>query len=467
MTGVHSHVLCRLSGFVITGAAAFLLSSCLTQSGAPLKPIPEEEPVPYESVAAYLAVGDPQAALDRYDASQKEKPKSRETRILHARLLMITGKLDEAREEFNLLLSEDASDAAVLYGLSIIEGLESNRKAQKELLERTIAADPGHADALSALGDLCLEDKEYDKAKKYFDQALKIDQGNFVALLGQGAVLLQNKDYARASQTYTQAIQKEPAYSFAYVDRARARKALGDSPGAITDLSEAIALDPEYSWSYLDRGKLYLDRGKMEEALEDFSAAIALDPRTFSAFALRAEIFYRRGEYDKALSDYNSVAALKPGYYFIYEPLGVIHYMKKDYSGAAAAFAEAHRYQKDEHTYALLAGLSLRRQGKPKEAEKYLQEVLPRIPREAWPYDVCRFLLDPVSGDIPLVTRIEREKNRGVRARMLFYLGSQYLIDGKIRAGQTYLLEIDGSGAPETAETRLARFELQSMEAKD
>jgi tetratricopeptide (TPR) repeat protein len=458
---------CRISRLALAGCIIAFLGSCLAPARPPEKPPVEEETVPYSSVAAFLAVGDPQAALDEYDASMKEEPKSRETRTLHARLLMMAGKLEEARDEFNLLLAEDDRDTMVLYNLSILEGLDGNRKAQKEFLEKTIAADPAHADALSSLGDLFLEEKELAKAKQYFDNALKSDEGNFLALLGEGAILLQNKEYSRASEVYTRAIEKEPEYPFSYIDRARSKKALGDSTGAIQDLSEAIALDPQYSWSYLDRGKLYFESGKTDQALEDLTIAIELDPSTFSAFALRGHIYYLRQENEKALADFNALVALKPSYYFAYEPLGILKYMRSDWEGTYAAFSEAYRYQKDEFAYALLAGLALRRQGNTKEAVKYLQGVLPKIPREVWPYDVCRFLIDPVADDLALVMRIEREKNKSFRARMIFYLAVQYLMDGKIRAAQSYLLDIDGSGGPETAETQLARWELGAMEVKE
>jgi tetratricopeptide (TPR) repeat protein len=451
----------------LAGCLISLLVSCLTPQQTTMAP-PLEETVPYESVAAYLAVGDPQAALDQYDASLKEKPKSRETRTLHARLLMMAGKLDEAREEFNQLLAEDAKDAMVLYNLSILEGLAGNRAAQKQFLEKTLAVDPAHADALSSLGDIYLEEKEYTKAKQYFDTALKNDAGNFLALLGEGAVLLQNKDYQKAADTYSKAIQKEPDYPFSYMDRARSRKALGDTAGAIQDLSDAIRLEPGYSWSYLDRGKLFLESGKTDEALSDLSKAIELDPGIFSAYALRGEIYYRRGDYEKAFPDLSMAVQLKPEYYFSYEPLGVMLFMKANWDGAYGAFSTAYRYQSDEFSYALLAGLALRRQGKPKDAVKYLQGVLPKIPKEVWFYDVCRYLIDPVAEDLALVVRIEHEKNKGFKARMLFYLAEQYLIDGKTRGAQSYLLDADSpTGEADTAETRLVRWQLTLMESKE
>ncbi len=445
-----------------------LLASCLAPTGAPQKrPVEKPEPeVPYESIAASIAVGNRQAALDEYNKALKEGPQSRLTRLLHARLLLVAGKLDEAREELAILLAEDAGDTGVLYSLSVLEGLKGDKKSQKEFLLKAVAADPNHVDALSALGDLALEQKERAAAGSYFDRALQQDPRNLVALLGKGEVLTQAKEYGKASEAFSKAIETEPDYPFAYIDRARAKKYLGDAEGGIKDLSQAIRLDPGYSWSYLDRGRLYVQARKPDLALEDFSMAVELAPESFVGYALRAEALYEMRRYDEALADFRKVMDIRADYFFAYEPMGVIYYMKSDWAGARRSFADAYRSREEEHSFALLAALSSIRGGKPKEAADYLWGALAKIPRDSWYYEVARFLIDP-STDTRLLSRIQKEKNQALRSRMLYYVAAQYLAVGRLPAAQSYLLSIEGKCAPGLAETRLALRELDSMKPKE
>jgi tetratricopeptide (TPR) repeat protein len=452
----------------LCGLAVSLLSSCMAPSRAGERPPAQAETeIPYESMAASIAVGDPEKALQDYDSAFKEKPRSRQTRVLHARLLMIAGNYDEAREELEILLAEDDEDTDVLYNLSIIEGLQGDQKAQKEYLQKVVDIDPMHADALSALGDLALTDKDVSRASGYFQRALQSDPVNFTALLGQGSICNQGKEYQKAVDILSKAIEVQPDYSFSYVDRARAKSALGDAQGAIQDISRAIELEPGYSWSYIDRGRLYIQAGKQDQALEDFSIAIKLAPDIFLPYAMRAEIYYQRDAIDEALADFKKLLSLKPDYYFAYDPLGVLLYMKGDWPGARKAFQEAYRYSPDDHSYALLAGLTLRREGKPKQAADYLQSLLKLIPRESLYFEVARFLMDPASVDFSLTTRLNAEKNKTLRARMLFYVVEQSLLDGKVGSARSFLLDIENAGAPSVPETRLSRWELEKLTGKE
>jgi tetratricopeptide (TPR) repeat protein len=448
-------------------AAVSLLFSCLAPARAPEKVTQESEPlIPYESIAASVALGNPQEALQSYEAAVRAGPQSREARILHARLLILAGKLDEAREELELLLAGDRSDAPVLYSLSVVEGVRGNHLKQKALLERAVEAEGTFADALAALGDLTLEEKDLPRAQELFRRALEQDGANLVALLGQAAILAKSRDYAGAAELCTRAIAAQPGYPFSYIDRARVRKSLGDVTGAIRDLTAAVSLDPAYAWSYIDRGKLYVQSGETAQALEDFSVAIKLDDSLFEAYALRAELQYRGGKDGPALADYERLMSLRPDYYFAYAPLGVLYMLKGDWRSAEKFFREALTYQEDAYNLALLAALAMRRGERQREAAGFLQGIMPQMPRESWEYEVARFLIDPTT-DFSLNARIDRERNKAVRARMLYYVASVYLAARKMRPALSYLLEIEKTGAAAAVETRLAAGELVRLTAQE
>jgi tetratricopeptide (TPR) repeat protein len=455
----------RKSTYCVSLCLLFMISSCLAPKTTepPLRP---ETEAPYESMAAAIAVGDPEQALSEYDKALKEEPQSRLTRLLHARLLVIAGKLDEAREEFNLLLADDPKDTDALYNISVLEGLSGNKLAQKEFLLKVTNIDPAYSDALAALGDIALEEKDVSAADSYFTKALSSDSKNLVALLGEGALLTQNKEYAKAAEAFTKAIEVEPDYPFSYVDRARARQNQGDIGGAITDLSRAIQLDPGYSWSYLDRGKLYIRNGQADFALEDFSIAIELDPEIFAGYALRAELYLVKGSLDEALADFTKLVSLKPDYNFAYEPMGTARYEKSDWAGAREAFLKAYSYQGENFSYPLLAALCLRREGKGAQASQYLQSVIRDIPRDSWYYDVARYLIDPVAGDFSFVARVNSEKEKYLKARLLFYAAAQYLTDGKNLPAMKWLLDAESSLLSGAVETPLARWELSRLGVK-
>ena len=100
------------------------LFACISPTRAPVKPAPAESGIPYGSMSAAIAVGKPEEALEAYEKSLAAKPQAADTRILHARLLMVAGKLGEARVEFNLILADDPKNTDALYNLSLVAGLD-------------------------------------------------------------------------------------------------------------------------------------------------------------------------------------------------------------------------------------------------------------------------------------------------------------------------------------------------------
>ena len=312
--------LIRAAFFVALALFVSTLLACIAPAHPPVAASTTDEP--YESMSASIAMGNPDAALSIYEKALASKPQSNATRILHGRLLMIAGKLDAAREEFNLVLATDSRNTDALYNLSLVAGLQDRLDEQVSLLHQVVDIDPSYADALAALGDNALATGDTSAATAYYDRALAADGRTIGALIGAGEIQSRAKAWAAAAELFTRALLVQPDYPFAYIDRAQARVAMNDTDGALDDLSRAIAIDPQYSWSYIDRGKIYAARNRAAEAIADFDVALKLDPDEFEGYALRAGARASAGDTAGAIADWNRVVSMKPDYGYAYEPLG-------------------------------------------------------------------------------------------------------------------------------------------------
>jgi tetratricopeptide (TPR) repeat protein len=442
---------------------ATVLCSCLAPSPRAARPSapPSPEP-PWESMSALIALGDPAAALDAYERALAAEPGGRAPRALHAKLLMIAGRLEDAREELSLLLAENPADAEALFQLAVLAGLEGDSAGQAGTLSRVVELEPSHAEALAGLGDFALARGDDEEAARLYGRALASDPDNLVALLGTAQAAFRQKDWEGAEAAAGRATAAQPDYPFAYIDRARARRARGDTAGAIGDLGRAISLDPSYPWSYIDRGKLSLAEGRDAEALADFTMAVELAPEIFAGWALRAPLLEAAGRDAEALFDYERVVSLRPDYWYAWPPLGALCFLAGDWQKARSSFLEASRYDEEDFSLPLLAALSAHRGGDPRTAAAIVEEVLPRMPRDGWEWEVARFLLKPAA-DMNLVARAQKERNRALRARMLFYLAEMSLAAGRQGMAMSLFADIDGAGAPAAIETRLAKRELARM----
>ena len=439
------------------------------QAPQPL-PAPAAEERPYESIAAYVALGDARRALEEYERLFKERPKDYETRLLYARLLVMAGLREEAGEALAVLLAERPADADTLYLSALLEGLEGRPDRQRELLEKALASAPDHADALSALGELLLAERRNGEAQALFDAAVAKDPENTVALQGMATIAMDDGRYDKAKELLTRVVEREPDNVFAYVDRAKAEEQSGDSQAAVKDLGRAIDLDPEFYWSYIDRAKLLIARGELQASILDLDRAVALDGSYFLAYVFRGQVHYQLGRIPEATEDFQSLVERRPDYSYAYGPLATCLYMQEAYGKAREAFERAYASQQEDASLALLVALCYKKEGKESEARRYLNQIVPGLDRTSWQYEVGRYYLNP-SNDFTVVSVVSKEKKASVKYRMLFYLASQHLLLNKKLSASSYFAEVAEVASKlvfrtPSVEKLLAEWELGRLEGK-
>jgi tetratricopeptide (TPR) repeat protein len=450
---------------LILSCLVVFFAGCATEgSGArQAPPLPESQ---VQGISEALLMGDPEKAIEAHEKAFKNAPQDASTRILHARLLILSQRLDEAAQEIAAVLAQDPSNSDALYAQSLVAGLQGDKAKQKALLEKVTAAKEPPAEAFASLGSLYLDDKNYDKARELFSRAQSLDPQNLVAAIGLGSLNFKQRKFEDAKKYYDQAAAIEPDYPFTYSDRALVKRQLGDLDGALGDLDTAVKLEPDYSYNYFDRGRIFMDQGKWDEALAQFSTAIEKQPDMFAAFVMRGGLYDDLNRIDEALSDYEAVLKLRPDYYFAYSLAGTIDLMKDKPDKAAAMFQSAFTYEPAVSEYALLAALALKKAGQKKEAADYLTKNLSQFQRPGWQYDMAQFYIAPESDNNLAVNDANHEPNKVKRAQMLFYLAEQYLFLDKKTLARTYFSEAAGVEWKGMIEKRLAQFELDRLNAK-
>ncbi len=383
--------------------------------------------LPYEDIQARVEAGDPQGALELYERALGGGQAGPEERLLRAQLLLAAGRGPEARAE----------------------------------LESLVAERPGQAEALATLGRLRQEAGEAGPARGLFEQAIRLEPANFTALHGLGRILFEEGRYSEALALFDRALAAEDRFSYAFADRARTRAALEDWAGASADLDQAIRLDPRDPWSYLDRGKLRLRARALGPAESDFSRCLELDPDNFLARVLRAGLLDERGRDKEAIADYEQVLRLRPDYDFAYAPLAVLNYIESNWDRAEELFRKAFRAADNEPAYALLAALSGKQAGRDREAGEALRSLAAGLPADGWELQAARYLADP-RRELAVLSWLSREPDRVKRGRLLFYLASQFLREGRVAPALTYLAETAGLERRDLPERRLAAALLRS-----
>ena len=113
----------------------------------------------------------------------------------------------------------------------------------RQHLEKFVATNPAHADALASLGFIAIEQGRFDEAEPPLRRALELDPKNVPALYDYARVALKRRDYAEAVARFERVIEKHPAYTQAYYQLFLAHTRLKQAEKAQAALAEFKRLE--------------------------------------------------------------------------------------------------------------------------------------------------------------------------------------------------------------------------------
>lgn len=392
---------------------------------------------------------------------EKVKDDSAENIIAYAGLLMAAGEYGKAETELTALLEREPMNADAYYNLALVKGLVGDSERETELLDKAIAVDSRHSEALSVRGSFYLSEKNLKKAIEMFKRSLESNADNIIALTGYGSALIREEKYEEAETHLDRAVELDPSDPFTYLDRSAVRSAIGNMKGAEEDMSSAIELEPDYFWHYLDRGRLRVrDLGDRDGALDDFNRAIELDPAIFYPYVFRAGIWDEMGELKLAAADYRLVIEKKPDYYFAYSALGIVLFLLEDWDGSRKAYEKAFKYEPKEYSYLTMASLAVMKKKDRVESQKYYAKAMDKIPANNIYYHILRAFRE--SGyDAYALRLIQEEEDKNLQKRLLFYIAEFYHELGHETAAYSYFSTVCDVKNLGYYESRIAEHELE------
>jgi tetratricopeptide (TPR) repeat protein len=225
-----------------------------------------------QSSWGWYALGYSRFAQQKIGEAIKALAKSLELDLTNAeahkilgRTLMIIGRFDAARVEFEQGLRYKPDSAELHYNLGKLHSIQDNWPAAKTALEAAVKADPDYVEAIEALG--------------FALEALGDDAG---------AV-------ARYEQAVALNAARNGTFANAHVSLAAFYNRTDRPEKALEYAKEAIALDPKSDRGYFQKARADERQGRNEDAVVALNQAIALNPRASSYYYVLAGVYRRLG----------------------------------------------------------------------------------------------------------------------------------------------------------------------------
>ena len=156
------------------------------------------------------------------------------------------------------------------------------------------------------------QQREYGKAKDYYNKALELDPHHALAYYNRGIAKNALKDYQGAISDSNKALELNPRYAGAYNNLGNSKRALGDHQGAILDYNKALELNPQYPGAHCNRGICKAILNQNQSAIRDFNKALRLNPDSAVAYINRGSVKNVLGDHQGAILDYNMALKIKP-----------------------------------------------------------------------------------------------------------------------------------------------------------
>lgn len=247
---------------------------------------------------------------------------------------------------------------------------------------------------MELLGDVNAALGRRDEAAGFYRRYVQLDNRSARVLYKLGLSYVTNDRPADAIQPLTAALSLDERMAAAHYLLGLSLRSLGRADEALAALSRAVALDGTLIAAREERAALQGERGRMRESFEELEALAALEPSRPERLVALALAYARAGRRDAAVLTLGRAAERHAdNEALVFTALGRVWLESAGPSRDPIALAKAIEAlepvaaRRDAPTEALvLYGRALLESGRPREAERVLQQAVGRVPVDPLAY---------------------------------------------------------------------------------
>jgi tetratricopeptide (TPR) repeat protein len=238
-----------------------------------------------------------------------DRSKLQTAHALHQR-----GDVAAAAALYRELIAGNPRHAQALHFLGLIEASGGRFREAAQLMERSLAVEPGnvgflenYATALYLMGD-------YARALQIGDDGLRVN-GHSASLLYTSAIALSRLGRLTESvERFDRLLAVQPRHVAGLNEKGSVLAKMGEDTPALASVESAIRIAPQFADAHLNRGNLLAKMRRNGEALAAFDQALALNPRLAKAWFGRGNVLRELDRPDEALASYDRALAIAPDY---------------------------------------------------------------------------------------------------------------------------------------------------------
>ena len=298
---------------------------------------PESSHIVFQKGILLALNDDLDAAIDWVSQAIELEPERLEYRESRADMAIRLGRYNEAQEDIEYILQNDADHSQGLYLSGIMSYYQGEYKLAEKRLSKAYRENPKDMFRSFNYAQVLVTNGKTGKAKTLFNKLLRSEQSKAEGLYGVALIALYNKSYAQAIDLFNEAIESvDKPIANAYIGRGSTYLKLLDYNSALEDFKYYLAQygDHYQVWRFL--GEAQRNLGDLDPAYKSFEKALSYNELDAGSYYGKGMILLSKKSFDLALADFERAIELDQNQALFYLGRALVKQAKGDLQGALA-----------------------------------------------------------------------------------------------------------------------------------
>jgi len=288
-----------------------------------------------------FALERPENALNRLLTLLQQNPGNQRLRLQYARLLASID-LEEAQEQFEILVQQAPDDPDLLFSLGLVANERGDLERAKQMFERLLNMGAREDTAHYQLGIIAEQNEDFERAQHHY---LAVEEGpDFLPAMNRAANLMVRRGQLDAMSAKMKALREEypEQKERFYLMEAQALAQHQHLDAAEAVLTEALTFSPTNADLLYSRAMINEQRDLLELTESDLRTIIKYEPNNATALnALGYTLADRTNRYGEALELIEQALKIKPNDPAIIDSMGWVQYRLGNYEEAIIRLRQA------------------------------------------------------------------------------------------------------------------------------
>lgn len=240
----------------------------------------------------------------------------------------------------------------VLYQKAQKLQLEKKNEQASELYAQIIEIDKSFVDAYIALGQLYMDEGNFNKAIGIYSKAINNHIENTIIKTRLSSALYDAGKYEEALEKYRELVQLVPDDASVYKKMGDILWTQGKYDRALGQYFYYLQLVPTDAYAYARIGDALATQKRFDDALEQYDKAIELASDDSFLYAKLGDILFTQERYDEAGEIYQKAIQLLPEDAHTLARLGDVYLIQNMIHAATESYAMAFKYASDDESKA-------------------------------------------------------------------------------------------------------------------